>query len=81
MFRKDIVYLFKVSEEKYSKSAMPIKMKFMAKSKPSHEFFFYSNEVNENEPIDRWKSQTTRNNDESILGMTKQLLVYKLLYL
>ena len=48
-------------------------MKFMAKSKSFHEFLFDSTIVNEIEPIDRWKSQTTGNNDESVLGMTQQL--------
>ena len=52
---------------------MPTIMKFMAKSKPFHEFLFDSTIINKREPIDRRKSQTIENNDESALGMIQQL--------
>ena len=47
----------------------------MPKSKPFHEFLFDSTIVNEIEPIDWWKSQTTRNCVESVLRMIQQLLI------
>ena len=53
---------------------MPNIMKFMAKRKCFHEFIFESTIVNEIEPIDKWKSQTIGNNNESVLGMNQQLL-------
>ena len=48
-------------------------VKFMAKSKPFHEFLFVSTIVNDIEPFNWWKSQTTENNDESVLRMIQQL--------
>ena len=47
----------------------------MTKSKPFHEFHFDSTIVKEKELIDWWKSQTVGNNDESVLGMTQQLVI------
>lgn len=52
---------------------MPTIIKFMAKSEPFHDFLFDSTIVNEIEPADWWKSQTTGNNNKGILEMTEQL--------
>ena len=47
-------------------------LKFMIKSKPFREFLFDSTIVNEIEPTDWWKSQTTKNYDEHVLRMNQQ---------
>ena len=49
---------------------MPTIVKFIVKSRPFEELLFNSTVLNEIEPIDWWKSQTIRNNDKSVLGMT-----------
>ena len=48
-------------------------MKFMAQSKPFHEFLFNSTIINDIEPTDWWKSQTTGKMMKVFLRMTQQL--------
>ena len=59
-----------LAKEKHCQSVIATIMKFIAKLKPLHEFLFNAIIVNDIEPTDWWKSQTTWNNEESVLRMT-----------